>query len=337
MAKSKVTIADVAQESGVSQATVSLVLRDKAGVGAETRQRVLDTAQRLGYLAKSSSSSFNTAVSTIGVIIKARPNDIPAANNFYAPVLAGIESVCRRQKINMLYANMPVDEANVPLELPRLLSEQSANGFLFVGEWLHHSLVSTLKTQNLPTVLVDAYADGNPFDAVVTDNVRGAYTAVSHLIQKGHQQIAIVGSQPDAYPSIRERREGYLQALEAQGLSPHFVDCALEPDLAVPAAAAYLTEHEEVTAVFACNDDVAMAVMQVAAQLGKAIPQDLAVVGFDNLVLAQHTTPPLTTMRVDKAGMGRLSTQLLLNRIEFPQTAVIQAIIHPHLIERETT
>jgi LacI family transcriptional regulator len=97
-----------------------------------------------------------------------------------------------------------------------------------------------------------------------------------------------------------------------------------------------LRQHPEITAVFGCNDDVAIAVIKAAETLGKRVPEDLSVVGFDNIVLAQHVIPPLTTMRVDKMGMGRLAAQTLLNRIEYPEAGWIRGVIIPTLIERQS-
>lgn len=333
----KVTIAHVAEDSEVSTATVSLVLRDRPGVSQETRQRVLDSAQKLGYLHRSTRPlPAHTNIHNIGLILKTRPDDPLAVNQFYAPVLAGIEGACRQRDINLFYAHMPVDETNDPLEPPRLLRNEEADGLLLVGAHLNDAMLAIFQQQNTPVVLVDAYADGEPFDAVVTDNITGGWQATKHLIDNGHQQIAIVGSQPQAYPSIQERRDGYIRAITEQALPLHFVDSALHPDTAVPATLAYLDQHPELTAVFSCNDEIAIALIKALQAAGKQIPDDLSIIGFDNVLLAQHITPTLTTMRVDKMGMGRLAAQLLFNRITFPAAGSVCTVIRPSLIQRHS-
>lgn len=329
-------MADVAAASGVSTATVSLVLRDKPGVGEETRQRVLDAAQSLGYIVKPALQAAHPVAARVGVIVKVRPDDIPAANSFYAPVLAGIEAVCRANQINLMYANMPVDVHNNPIDPPRLLTGDHTDGLLLVGMLLGEGATSLLARQQAPVVLVDSYAPGTTYDAVVTDNVAGAATATRHLIARGHRRIAIVGSEPEAFPSIQERRAGYLQAMGEADLPPCIVDCPLHPDAAAPAVTALLHAEPEVTAIFGCNDEVAIAAMRAAQALGRAIPTDLSVVGFDNIAITQHVTPTLTTMRVDKMGMGRLAAQLLINRITHPQAGPVRGIICPQLIERHS-
>jgi LacI family transcriptional regulator len=334
----KITIADIAEKSGVSSTTVSLVLRDKPGIGQKTRQRVLDSAQGLGYLFTSSKINHQlSGVSSIGLIIKVRPNDEPFTNHFYAPVLAGIEAFCRRRQINLLYAHMPVDEDNNLLETPRLLLEQHADGLLVVGVWLNESTLPVLQQHEAPIVLVDAYTTTTDlFDAVITNNERGAYQAVSFFIDKGHRNIAIVGSLPNSYPSIQERRNGYIRALADHNLHPHFVDCHLSPNEAVPATIEYLNHHPDITAIFSCNDEVAIGIMAALQSQGRCLPESMSIIGFDNIALAQHVTPTLTTMRVDKMGMGRLAAQLLVNRIENPQAGTVRAVIRASLIERES-
>lgn len=332
----KVTISDIARESGVSSSAVSLALRNKPGVSQATRQQILQNAQTMGYPVDANGTGLKTAVSSIGLIIKTRPNDAPSTNYFYAPVLAGIEAFCRRWEINLFYANLQVDADNNPLAPPRLLKEQSADGLLFVGVYLNRATTNILRQQNVPIVLVDAYASEDRYDAVISDNKAGAYQATKLLIGQGHRCIAIVGSTPQSFPSILERRAGYLQAMTENGLSPVFVDCHHHPDEVATVAADFLRRDREVTAVFGVNDEVSIAVMKAAQMLGRQIPTDLSIIGFDNISLAQYITPMLSTMRIDKMGMGRLAAQLLLNRIENPGMGQTQIIIRPSLIERQS-
>lgn len=335
----KVTITDIAKETGVSPAAVSLALRNKPGVSHETRQHILLTAETMGYpLETKMPPPTQNNVNAIGLIVRVQPNDeVPMRNSFYGPVLSGIEEFCRQNHINLFYAHMPVDEDNTPVEPPRLLQEQSVDGLLFIGAVLNKQTIHMLQKQNIPIVLVDAYAQSGTYDAIVSDNEAGAYQATQHLIAQGHKHIALVGSLPDSYPSILERRKGYLKAITEHALSPHFVDCHHYAEEAIPAMSDYLQKGgEEVTAVFATNDEVAIGVMQVAQSHGLKVPQDLSIVGFDNINVAKHMAPPLSTMRVDKMGMGRLAAQTLLNRISYPQMGQIQITIRPSLMNRQS-
>lgn len=334
----KVTITDIAKASSVSPATVSLVLRDKAGIGEETRQRVLETAQALGYIPPATTRKEQTDMQykQIGLVMKLDPNRPDETNHFYSPVVTGIELVCRQWKSNLLYANIPVDQFNQPFELPWMLTQEQLDGLLIIGMELTEGLLSHLSQQSLPIVLVDGYASGEPFDAVVTDNQRGAEEATHFLISRGHKQIALIGSQNNAYPSIRERREGYLKAIQNHGLSPILGDCDLRPE-AVPQVLDLMEEnHPDVTAFFGCNDAVAIAITNTLESRGKKVPDDASVIGFDNIVLSQHIRPALTTMRVDKMAMGRYAINMLFNRFEHPKSNVIKTIMSPQLFVRDS-
>ncbi len=339
MVKQRVKMSDIAQKADVSISTVSLALRNKSGIPPETRQRVLKTAQKLGYRLKSASHSRSSSIQlrNLGLIVKSEPGMVPRANPFYSHVLAGIEETCRQNKINLLYATLPVDLNNHPLEVPRLLLEEGTDGLLVVGAWLDDALAPMLNQKTVPIILVDSYAVSEKYDAVVSDNVNGAYQAVSYLIERGHRHIGIVGTCPDGYPSLRERRQGYIQALKDHDLKQTcFADCAPHKDAAFEAATQLLSRCPQISAVFGCNDEIALAAMQAAQALGRQLPEEFSVIGFDDIDLAQHVTPSLTTMRVDKAGMGRMSVKLLINRVEFPDAARVTSVIRPRLIERKS-
>jgi LacI family transcriptional regulator len=339
MAKQRVKMSDIAQKADVSISTVSLVLRNKSGIPQETRQRVLKTAQKLGYRLKSASRSRPSLVQlhNLGLVVKSEPGVVPRANPFYSHVLAGIEETCRQNKINLLYATLPVDLNNHPVEVPRLLLEESTDGLLVVGTLLDDALAPVLNQKAVPIVLVDAYALSEKYDAVVSDNVSGAYQAVSYLIERGHRHMGMVGTCPDGYPSLCERRQGYIQALKEHGLTQtYFTDCAPHKDAAFEATTQLLSQYSQISAVFGCNDEIALAAMRAAQALGRQVPEEISVIGFDDIDLAQHVTPSLTTMRVDKAGMGRMAVKLLINRVEFPDAERVTSVIRPRLIERES-
>jgi LacI family transcriptional regulator len=338
-ANDRITMAEIAEESGVSLSTVSLVLRDKPGIGAETRQRVLDVARELGYIPRKPAVSYRPALSNVGLILKVDPDTEPQVNKFYSHVVAGIEMTCRRRQVNLLYATMTVDEDSYPLELPRILAEDDAtDGVLFVGAFLNEALIRIVERRATPIVLVDAYASLDRYDTVVSDNLAGAYEAVTYLIRHGHRHIGLVGSHPGAYPSIQERQRGYLQALADHGISERYVaECRIvDTEEIVEKTAALLQENPQITALFGVNDDVAITAMDVARDVGRQMPGDLSIAGYDDIDLAECVSPSLTTMHVDKMGMGRLAVQLLFNRVEHPESNLVRVAVRPRLIERNS-
>ncbi len=337
---SRVTLEDIARHSGVSSATVSLVLRDKPGMTNDTRQRVLDTARELGYHKLGQAERSQPATQTlhhVGIVIKSRVNDDPQVNSFYTPILTGIEAACRKHKINMLFATVPVDLDNHPQELPRMLFEAHLDGVLLIGAFVDATITQILQRQGLPAVLVDAYSTDHDYDAVLTDNFRGAYDAVSHLISLNHRQIGLVGTLPEAYPSIADRRKGYQQALSDHGIAEtYFADCHLSIEEGVAVTAALLEAEPAITALFCANDLVAIGAMQAARKVRRQVPADLSIIGFDNIELSQHINPQLTTMHVDKVSMGRLAVQLLAHRAENPNANPVTTVLRPSLIERQS-
>lgn len=352
----KVRLTDIARESEVSPSTVSLVLRNKPGIPAPTRRRVLEAARRLGYRREDGASAPNPQVlQSLGLVVKADAGDTPQANPFYSLVLAGIEDACRSRQINLLYATLPVDAHNIPVETPRLLIEQSVDGLLLVGAFVDETLNHVLGERSVPVVLVDAYSGDDTgdqagsqgrsqsssqpgaaaFDAVVSDNVRGARQAVSYLLACGHRAIGMVGGGDDEYPSLRERREGYRQALRAASVTCEYLaDCTA--DNVGEAVHDLLHRCPEVTALFACNDRAAIAALRAAQVIGRRVPEDLSIVGFDDIELAAHMMPALTTMHVDKVTMGRMAVQLLEARLAFPASEQVTLLLRPRLIERDT-
>ena len=332
----KVKLTDIARAAGVSISAVSMALREKPGLPAETRQRIISIADGLGYRRKTTIEAGRPVVKlrTLGLVVKSDPDLPPQANPFYSYIIAGIEEICRRKRINLLYAAMPVDEHNLPFELPSLLTEKTADGLLLVGAFVNRALSDILKKTTLPLVLVDAYSEFSDYDSVVSDNLASARQAVLHLIEHGHRHIGIIGGAPDAYPSILERVRGYEQAIRDHKLTFYYIDCDFDRLSAYRAATAAFKKFPQLTAIFGCNDELTLGAMSAAYDLGKQIPEDISFVGFDDIEEAASAKPPLTTMRVDKRGMGRIAVQLLSDRIEYPTSTPITAALHARLVER---
>lgn len=334
----RVTMSDIAEQSDVSLTTVSLVLRNKSGssIPAETRQRILDIARDLGYRIKPPAEG-HQVLNQIGILLRAREDDLPLADPFYSSILAGIEAGCRQNRFNLLSATLPVNDDNYPLERPRLLDGEHVDGLLLVGTFVDRTFDHLLGEKSLPTVLVDAYSESTAYDAVVTENYQGAFQAVAYLIERGHRHIGLVGSLPHAYPSIRERRRAYVDVLQEQGVTTtYFADCHLRREEAFAATTQLLQHNPQITALFGVNDDMAIAAMRAAQTLGWQVPQDVSVIGFDDIDLARLTIPALTTMQVDKLNLGRTAVQMLINRVQAPESPRVTVALSTHLIERQS-
>ncbi len=334
----KVRISDIATHCGVSISTVSLVLNDKPGVSDETRARVLAAARHLEYpLPIPGQNIDNSRLKTIGMVVKIDPDITPQANPFYSKVIMGIEDDCRRQGINLLFATLPVDENNRPVEVPKLLFNQTLDGLLMVGTFVDQTILSIKGKRTPPIVLVDGYSDTENFDTVVSDNFKAAYQSVEMLIQKGHRYIGLVGSEPQSYPSIKERRNGYLRALKEHGINEVYIsNFNINRSHGYQETTTLLKEYPHLSALFCVNDDVGSSAIRAAIDLGKRVPGDLSIIGYDDTFISANTHPALTTMHVDTLAMGRAAVRLLALRVDNPESARMTLTIHPWLVERES-
>lgn len=335
----KAKISDVARLSGVSVSTVSLVLNQRPGISQETRERVLKAVEELGYVSRSSSTrGQNSHPATVGMLVKTDPDIPPQANPFYSKVMAGIEDACRRQGINLLFATLPVDENNRPLETPQMLYQDFVQGLLLVGISLEAPFLLPPGRNSPPIVLVDGYSSSGNYDTVVSDNFRAAYRAVEYLLQLGHRQIGLVGGQAGGFPSLTERRNGYLRALKENGIArSSLADFNINRSKGYQETLDLLEANPEITALFCVNDDAASAAIRAAQSLGRRVPQDLSVVGYDDTYIAANTNPALTTQHVDTVTMGRAAVHLLSLRLDNPDAARMTLTVHPWLVERDST
>jgi len=307
-------------------------------VSSETRARVFEAAEALGYPLKFNSASGRASLlETLGMVVKTDHDLRPNENPFYSRVILGIEDACRRSGINLMFATLPVDEQNRPVETPTLLYNDSVGGILMVGAFVDETVISISGRRTPPIVLVDAYSNTESFDTVISDNFRAAYQAVEYLIGKGHQHIGLVGGETACYPSLHDRRNGYIRALKENEITEaYFANFNINKSKGYNEVTWLLKEHPQISALFCINDEVAVTAMRAAQESGRRIPQDLSVVGYDDIYLAQNASPALTTMQVDTRAMGGAAVQLLNFRLENPDTARMTLTIHPKLIERDS-
>ena len=333
----KVTLHDVATLANVAIGTASQVLNNKGKVLPETRERVIEAARQLGYDRRFVfSTRENEIVKTIGVI-KLENYDRPGINPFYFPIISGVEQECRQRGFSMIYSTIEVDEHNRATRLAVPITKGRFEGLVVIGTSCNQSIIKQLNTLKCPIVLVDGYSDGNVFDSVLTNNKQGACQAVSYLIENGHRHIGLIGSSPDAYPSILERRSGYLSALHQHGISDIYIeDGLLNRESAHEATLTLLKKHSQITALFVCNDNAAFGAINAARSVGYIVPGTLSIIGFDNIAFAQDMVPPLTTMHIDKFKLGELAVRQLLYRTENLSMPPMSIVVSTNLVIRES-
>lgn len=337
--KNRVKLFDIAQASGVSLTAVSLALSDKPGISQETRMRVREVARAMGYRFRAAASLVPTkTIHTVGLLVKSGLQDEPHSNHFYSHVIAGIEATCRQMGMNLMFSTAPVDTENRPLEIPPMIGKSEVDGFLLTGLFIDDRMSIALDDRDCPVVLVDSYSARRLYSAIISDNILGAYQATEYFIQKGHRQIGFIGGHVNAYPSFRDRRIGYCRALEDHKIEhSYFADCYSNNRIEITAATIDLMQKNPgISAIIGVNDETAINAMYALIGQGVRVPQDVSVIGFDDIYLAESVVPALTTMRINKQSMGRMAVQMLVNQIFQTEGDFVTSVFRPTLIERNS-
>jgi len=321
------TISDVAAKAGVSPSTVSRVLNGRPGISEETRSRVLEAAKELGYYPAMAGRGLALGrTENLGFITHHRHTLNPGS--FYGEVLAGVDSEARAHGFHVLFSTNTSDR------LPAMVKEQRVDGLILAGCDIPRDLIVALKAHEVPLVLVDNHLD--KVDSVFTDNVGGAREAVTHLIRLGHERIGFI-CEWFGDLSFAERFEGFKLALQEHGL-PFSEDLTAEglprKEGSGYVAMTKLLERSIPSAVFAANDTTAAEAIRAIKEKGLRVPEDIAVMGFDDGSLAPHTDPPLTTMRVFRERMGIMAARRLLELIEDSDQPPIHTKLSTQLIVR---
>jgi LacI family transcriptional regulator len=304
--------------AGVSRTTVSFVLNNVPGVQIteETRRRVLEAARELNYYPTAAARSLASGKThRIGLIL-GQGQERLSADAFLPTFLLGITaSVHRRGYLLMVQLAEEIDSHEAYV---RLIREQQVDGLILSGPSADDPLIVQLAEEHFPLILHGKLNGRHP-PSVDVDNEAGASEAVGHLVGLGHRRIGFISNAPLTYSGTKERFAGYLLALEEHNVPriPELVKtAAFSPEAGQAAMARLLELPEPPTALFAASDVVAIGAMSAIHRAGLSIPDDIAVVGFDDIFLAAHAYPPLTTVRVPAYGLGWTAAEVLIALME---------------------
>ena len=326
-------IKDVAIHAGVSVTTVSHVVNGTRFVSEGARLRVVDAVRELSYVPSAVARSLkHNTTRTFGMVI---PNN---SNPYFAEIIRGVEDRCFAAGYNVILCNSNDDPQRQASYL-RVLAEKRIDGLIFVASGTDAVVRATLQDFKTPMVLLDRDVSGMHCDLVEVDHVVGGELATRHLLDLGHPRVACISGPPGLSPSS-QRRAGWKQALADAG-----VDRA-EADLArgdFTARGGYLAMQQLLrrkprpTAVFVCNDLMAFGALNAASVEGVRVPEELSIVGFDDIELAAYSSPPLTTIAQPKLRIGTLAAELLLERVGQNRVDGRRIILDPQLSIRGTT
>ena len=312
--KASISMKDVAALARVSLGTVSNVVNSPELVSEATRERVEVAIAKLGWVPNESARQLRAGRSrSVGLVV------LDIANPFFTDVLQGAEDCVLDRGYSVQVGNSASQPSREGDQL-RLFEQQRVRGVLYTPIWGVHDRVDDLRRRGIPVVLVDRAGDDSGFCSVSVDDVEGGRLAVDHLLRLGHQSIALVGG-PGRLQQVRDRRLG-AEIARAQVGSPARLLTVSTPalDAASGAAAAddivALPDGERPTAVFAANDLVAIGLLQGFVTHGLRIPEDVAIIGYDDISFAASAAVPLSSVRQPRVALGRRAAELLFDEIE---------------------
>lgn len=334
MAKTKVTIRDVATQANVSYQTVSRVINGRPDVSAETRDRVQQVIAELGYQPSAVARSLvSRRTHTLGLITA------DFGDYFFTQVIIGAEEEARKQGFFFILGSTEHNPDDEP-EYFRLLAEQRVEGILFARpstEGDSRNIVSLLR-QGIPMVTTAYYLPGEALTVVDIDNVDGGRQAAQCLLSGGHRRIGMITG-PMGWRSVNDRTQGYRTALMEAGID---FDSSLvgQGDWSYNggyAAMEWLLDRSpRMTALFAQNDQMAMGAIRALRERGIRVPEDMAVVGYDDIPAADFYYPRLSTIRQPMQETGRVAVQLLIEAINNPDVEKREVFLKPELVRRES-
>ncbi|MEX4589832.1 substrate-binding domain-containing protein [Haemophilus influenzae] len=324
-----VTMKDIARLAQVSTSTVSHVINGSRFVSDEIREKVMRIVAELNYTPSAVARSLKVReTKTIGLLVTATNNP------FFAEVMAGVEQYCQQHQYNLIIATTGGDAKRLQQNLQTLMHKQVDGLLLMCGDSRFQADIEL--TISLPLVVMDWWFTELNADKILENSALGGYLATKALIDAGHRKIGIITG--NLKKSVAQNRlQGYKNALsEAKiALNPHWiVESHFDFEGGVLGIQSLLTQSSRPTAVFCCSDTIAVGAYQAIQQQGLRIPQDLSIMGYDDIELARYLSPPLSTICQPKAELGKLAVEALLQRIKNPNENYRTLVLEPTCILR---
>jgi DNA-binding LacI/PurR family transcriptional regulator len=329
---------EVAELAGVSRTTVSFVLNDVPGVriSEETRQRVLEAARRLDYHPDATARRMAYGQTHILGFVVRQSADQVFADHFLPQVLSGLSQCTAAQSYHILFE--PIPPADETGAYARLVRERHVDGIVLSGPRFDDQELLKIHAEGAYIVLM-GQLPGTGIPSVDVDNIGGARIATQHLINLGHRDIALITNAPLAYTASADRLAGYRQTLEAAGIAyqEKFVRYGnFTPQSGFDAMDSLLALEPRPTAVFVASDTVALGALQSIRQHGLLVPENLALVGFDDIPLAEFVAPPLTSIHLPAYGLGWGAADLLIRLIAGEEIRDPHVVLETELVARES-
>lgn len=334
VAERQPSLHDIAASAGVSVSTVSRYLAGQLALKADTETRVLGAISELGYSrAPRAPKERRVRNGVVGLIVP------QVGNTYFGRIADSIVKVAERQGLSVLICST-LSHARKQLDYVDLLVSQDVSGIIYSGQYsTNRSLANVISSGRAVVVIDEALASAPPVDSVLVDDYAGSYQATTYLTNLGHRRVALVTG-PAALHSVQERTRGFRDALTKAGIVAEeqmVLRGAFNEEFGVSVVSHLLAADHPPTAVFAASDTIALGILTAARSLGIRVPEDLSVVGFDDVPDAAVVTPSLTTVRTPVDRMAGAAVELLTNRIDDPSRPVTNSVIGVALVVREST
>lgn len=325
-------VREISRRTGFSPATVSNALNHKRGVNRATAELILRTAHELGYERPG-------RVESVNFVLARKTGRVLDEGTFHPGVINGVERAASAQGLSTIFTTIQLSDRQEAARQARDLTHDLKSAVVLLGTEMTEEDYELFKHPETPLVVVDGWSDHHFFECVVTSNESSAFRAVRYLIKMGHRDIGyIYGSYRIKNFPLRER--GWRRALREAGLParPEYrVEVGTTVDTAHDAMRTWLAGRPELpTAFFVDNDIMALGCMRAMTECGIKIPEDVSVVGFDDLAFASIANPPLTTMRVPNQEMGELAVETLISRIRAPRDYTSVVHLSTTFVERQS-
>lgn len=331
-----ITLQDIAEKAGVSKTTVSRVLNNKESeipIRKETKRKVLKAAEDLNYRPNVHARALSTKKSYMLAFM------VDYLDPFYNDIIKGIENYSREKNYNLILSianEKPLDKIiNV------LLNQSSVEGIIIGGTKKlikDESIVTELNKKNVPVVLLAHYLNGTP--SVNVDNFKGAYIATNYLVGLGYTDIGIItGSDLEGRKDTKERFAGYKQVLRDNSIKineKYIIEGDFTYQSGYLAMKKFLNLNTVPEAVFACDDQMALGSLSAANECNVKVPEDISIIGFDDIIQTKYSSPKLTTIAQPKIKMGESATQMLISLIEKKEIKEKIKVFPPKLVKRNS-
>lgn len=330
----RATLKDVAQAAGVSPATVSYVLNGKRTISPETKLRVQEAVKKLDYVPNLTARSLTMKDSKlIGIVIPQTEagSKLMLQNDFYSEIVGSIEFHARQRGYHVLISATDINDSYLTLA-----KERNLDGIIVIGMY-PDNFYQQMKKSQIPIVLIDSYCNDYYYHNIRIDDAYGCYLATRYVISCGHREIAFFAGEIKENGVMKKRLLGYQQALEEHGIAfdPDYVfEGQIDYDNGISLANKLMASPIKVTAIVAAADILAIGAMKAFFEAGVRVPDDISVMGFDDLEISQYLTPGLSTIHQQISYKGELAVQMLFQNIQEPELTKQEQILPLKLVER---